>query len=156
MKPAVDDAVADGGERGGAAPTTASASRWSFAATSRSVGEPSATPCRNTLPGLPIRSIWPPASARSLAMSSSWYLTEELPQLTTSRTGRAGRAACVTCSIQSASPTSSGFTFQMFSQYSRMARSDENPPIRATLRIDLRSQSAASSQQRLTASWHSR
>jgi len=34
----------------------------------------------------------------------------------------------------------SGFTFQIFSAYSRIERSDENFPVRATFRIDMRVQ----------------
>jgi len=56
---------------------------------------------------------------------------------------------------QVGSGATSGRTFQMSSQYWRIARSEENPPILATLRIDLRIHAGSSIQQRLTCSWQS-
>lgn len=47
-------------------------------------------------------------------------------------------------------------TFQMSSQYSAMARSDENLPLRAVLRIDIRSQAAPLRQVSLTSFWQTR
>ena len=51
--------------------------------------------------------------------------------------------------------TDSGVTCQISSQYSLMARSDENLPLRAVLRIDIRVQRSTSCQAELTRSWHS-
>lgn len=48
---------------------------------------------------------------------------------------------------------STGFTCQIFSQYSRIARSDENFPTLATFRTLMRSHSFCRSQVRLTFSW---
>jgi hypothetical protein len=46
-----------------------------------------------------------------------------------------------------------GVTFQMSSQYSRMARSEEKRPHRATLRMDIRAQRRQSWQTSLTEAW---
>ena len=46
-----------------------------------------------------------------------------------------------------------GRTFQISSQYSRIARSEENLPARAVLRIDMRVQRSGSFQAALTRSW---
>ena len=51
--------------------------------------------------------------------------------------------------------TVTGTTFQMSSQYSAMARSDENFPLRAVLRIDIRDHAAGFCHAALTRSWHS-
>ena len=48
-----------------------------------------------------------------------------------------------------------GSTSQTFSQYSRMARSEENLPIRAALRIDIRVQRLSSRKMLPTSSWRS-
>ena len=52
--------------------------------------------------------------------------------------------------------TVTGLTFQMSWQYSTMARSDENLPLRAVFRIDIRVQASVSCQAALTRSWQSR
>ena len=49
-----------------------------------------------------------------------------------------------------------GVTFQIFSQYSRIDRSEEKRPTRAAFRIAMRVHRAGSSQARLTWSWQSR
>jgi hypothetical protein len=49
--------------------------------------------------------------------------------------------------------TVSGQTFQMSSQYSAMARSDENLPLRAVFRIDIFVHASLSSHAALTCSW---
>ena len=46
--------------------------------------------------------------------------------------------------------TVTGTTFQMSSQYSAMARSEENFPLRAVLRIDIRDHATGSCQAALT------
>src|ERR1700740_1535545 len=51
--------------------------------------------------------------------------------------------------------TCDGVAFQTRSQYSRIERSEENFPMRATLRIDLRDQAIGSPQRALTAFWQS-
>ena len=48
-----------------------------------------------------------------------------------------------------------GATFQIFSAYSRIARSEEKGAMRAVLRMDMRSQRGRSIQARATCSWHS-
>ncbi len=53
------------------------------------------------------------------------------------------------------SSTSMGPTCQIFSQYSRIERSEENAPMRATFRIDMRVQASASRKACPTRSWHS-
>jgi len=50
--------------------------------------------------------------------------------------------------------TLTGGTFQISSQYSRIARSDENFPARAVFRIDIRVQRSGSCHAALTRSWH--
>ncbi len=62
---------------------------------------------------------------------SSW----ELPQLTAGLTGSPGGTVVLTRNSQSVDGTSSDFTCQISSLYSRTARSDEKRPMRATLRI---------------------
>jgi hypothetical protein len=52
--------------------------------------------------------------------------------------------------------TVSGQTCQMSSQYSAIARSDENLPLRAVFRIDIFVHDSPSSHAALTSSWHSR
>jgi hypothetical protein len=51
--------------------------------------------------------------------------------------------------------TVTGWTFQMSSQYSVMDRSDENLPLRAVLRIDIRVHASVSCHAALTRPWHS-
>ena len=55
---------------------------------------------------------------------------------------------------QPAGSTGIGPTFQMFSLYSLMARSDENRPMRAVFRMDIRHHCPGSRQARSTCAWH--
>lgn len=48
-----------------------------------------------------------------------------------------------------------GFTFHIFSQYSLMERSEENLPMRATLRMDILAQACSSRKAAATLSWQS-
>src|SRR6185312_7546413 len=56
---------------------------------------------------------------------------------------------------QSSIGTRSGSTFQISRMYSRIARSDENLPIRAALTIDMRVQRSRSRHAASTRAWHS-
>jgi len=65
--------------------------------------------------------------------------------------------AALSGSVQEPQPAGStgiGPTFQMFSLYSLMARSDENRPMRAVFRMDIRHHCPASRQARSTCAWH--
>jgi hypothetical protein len=74
--------------------------------------------------------------------------------------GPATRQCCFRCAslfmrFSRYTSTLIGPTFQMSSQYSAMARSEENLPLRAALRIDMRDHASASCQAALTRAWQS-
>ena len=50
--------------------------------------------------------------------------------------------------------TVTGPTFQMSSQYCAIARSEENLPLRAAFRIDMRDHASLSCHAAATVSWH--
>jgi hypothetical protein len=60
----------------------------------------------------------------------------------------------VTSPCRQSSTILRGFAFQIAAQYSRIARSDENLPARAVLRIDMCVQRSTSFHAALTRSWH--
>jgi len=69
------------------------------------------------------------------------------------RVGSAGATLCCDAVAPSYSLTGAGGRFQMSAQYSPMARSEENLPLRAVFRTDMRVQWSASCQALLTCSW---
>lgn len=69
-----------------------------------------------------------------------------------SGSGRTRAGGCTTRRYRAAGSTA--WTCQTRSQYSRMLRSDENHPIRATFRIDFRAHPSGSVYAPLTFAWH--
>ena len=118
-----------------------------------STSAPAVTAFSGSSPSAAATSRWEPARMRVGASSIVTSGFSPAPRLRSAWNFR--DLTRVECDFGGYRSTDIGRTPQISSQYSLIARSEENLPLRAVLRIDIRDQASSSTHTLLTSSWQS-